>query len=117
MVDKLDWVAQEKGVYTKTQTIPASSLIPVGGNNFQKMTDASQLSSLEASAPAFHRSVLNALKAAGKVREDEKLVEMMKGRREQVTEGPRMGFRTGSPVIDKQGRKLTIIHARAGHTK
>lgn len=92
----------------------ASSLIPVGGNNFYSMRDVSQLNALESSAPAFHRAVVNGLKASGKVR-GEDVVEAATVIRDPR---PKKKFGTGAKVRDKEKRcKGIIIQANAGYTR
>jgi hypothetical protein len=105
----------------KGEVLPPSALIPVGGNNFSKMTDSSQLSSMEAGAPPFHSRVLNALKATGKVREDQVISRASQPDRntgyDTIPVRKKLKFVNGARVKNLQGKKLTIIQASAGHTK
>lgn len=105
----------------KPEPVSSAALIPVGGTNFYNMQSVEQLQSMEASAPAFHRSVTRALVASGKVREEniqpEQLRGMDKTERAQ-RHGRNMSFGTGARVmINETGKKVTIIQASAGHTK
>jgi hypothetical protein len=91
-----------------------SDLIPVNGNCFANMSDVAQLQSLEASAPSFHRRVVDALKASGKVRGEDVLENATVIRDPR----PRKKFGIGARVRDvEKGRKGIIIHASAGYTK
>jgi hypothetical protein len=101
----------------KPVPVSSSALIPVGGRNFASMTDASQLDSLKASAPAFHNAIDRALKVQGKVRDMDSIQEIKSKQYYTPKRVEPKGFVTGAPVIDNEGRKLTIIHASAGHTK
>lgn len=105
----------------KGELVSPSALIPVGGNNFSKLTDSSQLSSMEASAPPFHRSVLNALKATGKVREDQVISRASQPDRntgyDTIPVRKKLKFVNGARVKNIEGKKLTIIQASCGHTK
>jgi hypothetical protein len=103
----------------KGEIIPPSALIKVGGNNFASMTDASQLSSMESAAPPFHRTVLNALKASGKIREDQVITNTIRQSpaNRNLLAKKILRYVTGARVRNKQGKKLTIIQASCGHTK
>jgi hypothetical protein len=101
----------------KPESVSPSSLIKVGGTNFFSMTDASGIDTMRASAPGFHSAIDRALKASGKVRGADPVVELAK--REMFTQPKRQvqGFVKGAPVKDQKGRRLTIIHASVGYTK
>ena len=105
---------------TKPVLVSPNALIKVGGNNFMNMTDASQLTSLEQSAPAFHRRVVDALKASGKVRAEDPIVAQAQRHSQPEFYRPqqqKMRFTTGAIVQNKAGKRLTIIKASAGHTR
>src|SRR4051812_42131814 len=94
-----------------------NSLIQLNGvTNFASMRSAQELSTLEATAPAFHHRVLSALKAGGKVRAEENI----QPQRSYETRGQviKASFRQGASVKDtKEKRKGVVIQAAAGYTK
>lgn len=104
----------------KAVPVPPSALIPVGGTNFASMTDISQLQQLESSAPAFHRNILHALKASGKIRGDTAQIsdEQLVGAVQERSKPRTIKCGKGSVVIDSvQRRKGTIVKLNAGYTK
>lgn len=102
----------------KPERVSSSSLIPINGSNFYNMRGVQDLQSLEGSAPAFHRRMLEALKASGKVRDDGTHQEVESIPSHASAPRRRKGIGNGARVMDlKRGIKVTIIHANAGHTK
>jgi hypothetical protein len=119
MANEPEWVKQDRKNYSKNEssTISSSALIPVRGRNFFSMQDASEISSMEASAPAFHNRALTALKASGKIRDEDPYPVRYESRSQAKRITAIQGFIKGAPVIDREGRKLTIKAASIGHTE
>lgn len=97
----------------KPESVSPSALIQVGGTNFASMRDSSQLASLEASAPAFHRQVLNAIKGSGKVRDTE-VAETMFASVKKLSNKITNGVTVKDNVRKTKG---IVIQAKAGYTK
>ena len=95
--------------------VSPSSLIKPGGTNFSSMQSLDDLHRAESKAPDFHRRTLDALKATGKVRDDG--TQQRSAMPSSVTPTKPRGFKIGVRVMNKAGKKLTIIQAQAGYTK
>lgn len=122
-----DWVEVDRASYgtEPKERLSPSSLIKLEGKNFFNMTSAEDLSFIEASAPAWHTRMLHALKASGKIREDQVMAPDPSNRgyvRNMQATRHEKKFTRGTlcKVKDdgeRPGKKVTIIHASAGHTK
>lgn len=99
----------------KAEPVSASSLIPVGGTNFASMKDASQLRSVQASAPPMHRQYDRA--STGGALEDN---EVGRSALQRVPMNNRVlnNFGLGAAVHDNnKQRRGVIIQASVGTTR
>lgn len=105
----------------KPESVSSSSLIKVGGSNFFNMSDASQIDTLKAAAPPFHDAISRALTASGTARVPDPVVaaaeRIVKSETKRDIRGSTNQFTKGTPVRNREGRKLTIIKASVGETK
>ena len=108
----------------KPDPVSASSLIQVGKDNsnyrsLANITSMDQLLSIEASAPSFHTSAMRALETAAKMRQrnsnDEETQQIVS--RHHIQREPKAEFGRGAKVVNKEGKRLTIIYANAGVTR
>lgn len=102
----------------KAEPISSSALIRVGGTNIASMNSVNDLIAVEMTAPPVHRSYVNALKASGKVKDSDLIASSLASSSAQHVQVKSIKtYSRGSSVVNKEGKKLTIIEASAGHTK
>jgi len=105
------------GDYKGPERVDPSSLVQGAEKSFSRMRSASDISMAEATAPAFHHRIMDAIKAQGKVRGDGTSIPEREAAAGVVLP-PRKAYVVGARVLHSEtGRKLTIIHAKAGYTK
>jgi hypothetical protein len=101
----------------KAEHVEPSAILPPASKSIARYNDVNDLNRAQNSAPGFHRRLLDAMKASGKVRSPHE--EDFQQERVTIHRDPRATrIERGSEVRDtKTGRKGIVIRANAGYTK